>query len=167
MTHYIGRFKVKSRVQARLLRKNNPDSHYCNAFYSFLKEREIQTSMCTAMVSADAKCKVSIGEPGFPIAAVTRGKAVTVGKNEVFKVGGHDISKVSLTPDAIPLHYIPQMNEEGTECNKQSVGEWYTVKVSVKDMPTQGSSAFRRAAELNAALMPQYNSDHFSSRIAK
>ena len=45
------------------------------------------------MVSADAKCKVSIGEPGTPIAAVTRGKRVIVGMNESFQVTDHDFSK--------------------------------------------------------------------------
>ena len=74
MTHYTGKFKVKRMVQARLLRKNISDSHYTNAVCSFLKERAIQNSTCTAMISADAKCKVSVGEPGFPIAAVSRGK---------------------------------------------------------------------------------------------
>ena len=34
-----------------------------------------------------------------------------VGKDEVFKVGYHDYSKVSLIPDAILIHYIPQESE--------------------------------------------------------
>ena len=59
------------------------------------------------MVSADTKCKISVGEPGFPIAAVTRGKLV-VGKNETFKVGDHDYSEVSLIPDAMLFHSIPE-----------------------------------------------------------
>ena len=100
MTHYTSRFKVKRMVQARLLRKNNSDSHYTNAVYSFLKERAIQNTTCTAMISADAKCKVSVGEPGFQIAVVSREKAV-VGRNEVFKVGDHDFPKVSLIPDLL------------------------------------------------------------------
>ena len=73
MTHYTGRLKVKRMVQAWLLRKNISDSHYTNAVYSFLKERAIQNSTCTAMISADDKCNVSVGKPGFPIAAVSRG----------------------------------------------------------------------------------------------
>ena len=86
------------------------------------------------MISADAKCKVSVGEPDYPIAAVSRGKAVIVGKNETFKVGDHDYSLLSLIPDAILLHSIPEKNDEeeedeNTECNKQSVGKWYSGKV--------------------------------------
>ena len=86
------------------------------------------------MISADAKCKVSVGEPDYPIAAVSRGKAVIVGKNETFKVGDHDYSLLSLIPDTIILHSIPEKNDEeeedeNTECNKQSVGKWYSGKV--------------------------------------
>ena len=68
-------------IQARLLRKNNPDLHYCNAFYSFLKEREIQCVLLWLVPMLNAR------------SAVTRGKAVILGKNEVFKVGGHDFSR--------------------------------------------------------------------------
>ena len=87
---YTGRFEVKRMVQARLLRKENVDSHYTNAIYSFLKERASKHVNSSIMVSADAKCKISVGEPGFPIAAVTRGKLVVVGV--------HDYSKISLIP---------------------------------------------------------------------
>ena len=94
LTHYTGRFKVKRMVQARLMRKANADSHYANAIYSFMKDRAVKYLDETVMISADAKCKVSVGEPGYPIASVSRGKAVIVGVNETFKVGDHDYSKV-------------------------------------------------------------------------
>ena len=71
MTHYTGRFEVKRMVQARLLRKVNVDSHYTNAIYSFLKELASKHVNNSIMVSADAKCKISVGEPGFPIAGYT------------------------------------------------------------------------------------------------
>ena len=145
-------------VQTRLLRKTNADSHYTNAVYSFLKSRAVKHSNETAMISADAKCKVPIGEPGFPIAAVSRGKSVIVGVNEKFKVGDHDFSKVSLIPDAILVHSIPESQEGGGERNKERVGEWYTGQVyySIKDMATEGSSAVRGAAELSKALEEEY-----------
>ena len=159
MTHYTGRFEVKRMLQARLLRKENVDSHYTNAIYSFLKERASKHVNSSIMVSADAKCKISVGEPGFPIAAVTRGKLVVAGKNETFKVGDHDYSKVSLIPDAILFHSIPEnadleaLNSE-EEYNKEAVGKWYTGQVfySVKDIHLQGSTAIRGIAELDKAL---------------
>ena len=161
ITQYTGRFKVKRMVQARILRNNNPDSHYANAIYSFMKERAVKNSDHTAMVSADAKCKVSIGEPDFPIAAVTRGKAVIVGKNQTFKVGDHDFSKVSLIPDATLIHAIPTSTvtkNDDFDTNKNSVGSWYTGNVfySVKDMATKGSSAQRGVTELSIALQSHF-----------
>ena len=106
------------------------------------------------MVSADAKCKVSVGEPGYPIAAVSRGKQVIVGVNETFKVGDHDYSKISLIPDAILIHSIPENCDTTVETNNPRVGDWYTDQVyySVKDMPMEGSTAIRGVAELDEAL---------------
>ena len=71
-----------------------------------------------------------------------------VGKNETLKVGDHDFSKVSLIPDAILFHTIPEKEDElneNEEPNKQTIGQWYTGQVfySVKDMPLQGSTALR------------------------
>ena len=74
-------------VQSRILRKHNPDSHYANAIYSFLCKRAIQLADITTFASIDAKCKVPIGESGFPIAAVSRGKQLIVGCNQSFQVG--------------------------------------------------------------------------------
>ena len=88
--HYTGRFKVCRKVQVRLLRKNNPDAHYANAVYKFLKQRAVKNGNNVPFFSADAK--VSVSKPGFPIAAVARGKKVVVGVNETFKVGDHDFS---------------------------------------------------------------------------
>ena len=62
---------MKRMVKARILRKNNPDAHYANPISRFsMRETKHQTS--TTFCSADAKCKVNIGEPGFPIASVSR-----------------------------------------------------------------------------------------------
>ena len=73
LTHYTVCFKVKMMVQARILRKDDVDLHYNNAIFSFLKKRAKRYSLSTTFVTAVAKCKVSVGEPGCPIAAVARG----------------------------------------------------------------------------------------------
>ena len=93
--HYNGRFKVCRMVQARLPRKNNPDAHYSNAVYKFLKQRAIKNRMNVAFYSADAKFKVSVGKLGFPVTPVARGKKVVVGVNKTFRVADHDFSKLS------------------------------------------------------------------------
>jgi DNA-directed RNA polymerase subunit RPC12/RpoP len=154
---YTGRFKVKRMVQARILRKQNADSHYTNAVYSFLKERAIQYRDTTAIVSSDAKCKISVGEPGTPIAAVSRGKKVLVGINETFQVTDHDYSKISLIPDANFFQTIPLTNEES----------WYRGQVfySIKDMALQGSTAYRGVVELSSAFDSFYDADATPQRL--
>ena len=86
MLHYMGRFKVKRMNQARLFCKNNPDAHYCNAIYNFMKHRAIKHRSDSTFFSTDTKCKVSVGEPDFLSASVSRGKKVVVGVNESYRV---------------------------------------------------------------------------------
>ena len=63
------------------------------------------------MISSDAKCKVSAGEPGTPIASVSRGKRVIVGVNQTLQVSDHDYSKISLIPDATCIQTIPHVDD--------------------------------------------------------
>ena len=51
-----------------------------------MRERVVKTRQNIAFFSADAKCKVPIGESGYPIAVVTRGKKVIVGLNAALKI---------------------------------------------------------------------------------
>ena len=81
MLHHTGRFRIRRVVQAQLFQKSNPDAHYANAAYKFMRERVVKTRQNIAFFSADAKWKVPIGESGYPIAVVTRGKKVIVGLN--------------------------------------------------------------------------------------
>ena len=73
-------------VTSQLFQKSNPDAHYTNAAYKFMRERVVKTRQNTAFFCTDAKCKVPIGEPGYPIAVVTRGKKVIVGLNAALKI---------------------------------------------------------------------------------
>ena len=113
-------------VQARLFRKSNPDAHYANSIYKFLKERAVRNHQNVDFFSADAKCKVPVGEPGNPIATVTRGKKVIVGNNEKFHVADHDFTKLLLIPDAYLLHEIPEVRDDLTaeeSCDDVESGE--------------------------------------------
>ena len=80
MAQYTGRFKVRNMVQSRILRKNNPDAHYTNAIQRFIMKRAVKYRDTCIYVSADANTKVQVGEPGFPIASVARGRQVIVGE---------------------------------------------------------------------------------------
>ena len=52
-----------------------------------MKIRADKNRRNAAFFSADAKCKVPVGEPDFPISSVTPGKSVIVGSKETFMVG--------------------------------------------------------------------------------
>ena len=86
LLRYTGWFRVRRDVQARILRKANPDAHYARTDYKFLKERAIKHRLNTVFFNADAKCKISVGEPGFPLAAVARGEKVIIGSNQNLKL---------------------------------------------------------------------------------
>ena len=100
MLKYTGKFKVKN-----LLRKNNPDLHYVRAVLKFLRWRAMQYRDSVTFFSANAKCKVNVGKPGYPLAAIAQGKKVKFGENELFQVADHDFSKLSIIPDGV-LEYI-------------------------------------------------------------
>ena len=53
-----------------------------------IKQRELSILACL-----DDKHKIKVGEPGFPVAAVERGKRVLVKVGASFEVGDHDFTK--------------------------------------------------------------------------
>ena len=69
-----GRFNVCFMVQQRNIRKFSPDDHYCNALFKYAKQLTIKFSDHCAFISIDDKCKIKVGEPNCPFAAVAHGK---------------------------------------------------------------------------------------------
>ena len=55
-----------------------------------------------------------VGEPGYPIATVTREKKDIVGSNEKVHVADNDFTKLSLIPDAYLLQEIPESRDNFT-----------------------------------------------------
>ena len=135
-------------VQQRNIRKFSVDAHYCNALFKYSKELAIRFSNYCSFVSTDDKCKIKVGEPNFPVAAVARGKRVLVAKNQVFQVADHDLSSVTLIPTVGLMHEIPD------EVDKS----WYrgTPYVYLKITATDPSSALRNAAEIEDMLTHRY-----------
>ena len=95
--HYIFFYQV---------RVNHADSHYCAAFWRYMREMSVLHRDIAHLVSIDDKHKIKVGEPGYPLAAAERGKQVLVGSNQVMAVGDHDFSKSTLTPS---VHMIVSM----------------------------------------------------------
>lgn len=123
----------------------------------------------TQFMCQDDKCKVDVGEPGLPVAAVDRGKKVgfftsgnlvavlcvnrflvslwfdiviqfSVAEGDSFLVADHDCTRSSLTPSVTFHINIPDNINQG----------WYDGKVHVglKCSVFQPSSPFRHALEL-------------------
>ena len=96
-------------------------------------------------ICIDDKHRVKVGEPGFPISAVERGREVIVSLNDTFAVGNHDFTKFSIIPSVALLINIPETME----------GSWYTgqVFVTIKDSFYEPSSPFRHAREVYNLLI--------------
>ena len=141
---YTGKLKVKFMVQSRQFRKTHEDMHYASAVFRYEKEFCIKYRQYCNLLCVDDKHKLKIGEPGFPVATVERGKPVLVSIGKVFEVCDHDFTKFSMTP-SVALHveipkYIEQTFYDGD------------VYVWLKESAFEASSPYRHAAEMNQIL---------------
>ena len=92
---------------------------------------------------------MKIGEPGYPVAAVERGKSVIVAKGTKFAVGDHDFTKLLLTPSVILKVEIPENIEESFYKGQVYVG--------LKDHTFEPSSSLRHMTELHSVLKDDTN----------
>ena len=101
---------------------------------------------------------ISIGcEPGYPVAAVDRGKRVIVARNRDFLVADHDFTRFSLVPSVSFSIDIPEEISES----------WYQgqVGVTLKEASMQPSSPLRHAAELVKRSILMSHPLSFSSQM--
>ena len=70
----------------------------------------------------DDKHCVKIGEPGYPAAAIERGKEVPVAKGTKLMVGDHDLTKLLMTPSVILTVNIPEKVKDSFYRGKVCVG---------------------------------------------
>lgn len=76
--HYTGRLNVKFMVQQRQYRKHHEDSHYAAAIFRYERECAIRFKDHSTFLCIDDKHRAKVGEPGYPVAAVERGRRVIV-----------------------------------------------------------------------------------------
>ncbi|GBC02025.1 hypothetical protein RclHR1_44120001 [Rhizophagus clarus] len=60
----------------------------------------------------DDKHQCKVGKPGYPVAAVERGRQVIVSKNKTFYVADHDFMKCDIIPSVTMICDIPCTIEE-------------------------------------------------------
>ena len=143
--NYTGRLKIRYMVQKRSISKAHDDDHYCEAIYRHLREFSMRFRDNCAMVSTDDKNKIKVGEPNYPISAVTLGKRVLVAHGQSLQASDHDFSKISLVPTVVLIHEIPNSIDESFY---HGIPYLY-----LKIHATEPSSAIRNAKEIADALI--------------
>jgi len=144
---FTGRLPLKFMVQTRQLRAYHPDTHYASALFRYEKEFAVKFRDITNLVFLDDKHRCKVGEPGYPVAAVERGKNVVVSKGTTFAVADHDFTKTGIIPSVMMICDIP----------KSINGDFYAgkVRIGLKDPIFQPSSPLRHATELYHILLDE------------
>ncbi|PKY18698.1 hypothetical protein RhiirB3_492222 [Rhizophagus irregularis] len=137
---YTGILDAKFMVQSRQLRNNHIDNHYASALFRYLKELAITFKDYSWLIFMDDKHRCKVGEPGYPVAAVERGKQVIVSCSKSFIVSDHDFTKCGIIPSVIMFCDIPTSIEESFYQGKVYAG--------LKDSIFQPSNPMRHNTEL-------------------
>ena len=139
-SYHKGKLKLKFMIQSRQFRKGHIDCHYASALFRYQKEFAIRYKQFANFICMDDKHTCKVGEPGYPVAAVDRGKKVVVSTDSSFQVADHDFTKFSITPSVTLVIDIPDTIE----------GSFYRgqVHVGVKENSFEPSSALRHMCEL-------------------
>ena len=95
--------------QTRQLRKSHKDSHYVTALFQYQHEKAVKFREHSYFICLDDKHRVSVGEHGYPVAAVERGKRVIVARNLNFHVADHDFTRFRLVPSVSFFIDIPKV----------------------------------------------------------
>ena len=157
-------------VQARQLNHQHADEHYASAVFRYLRELAVKFREIATLVCLDDKHTIKVGEPGYPMAAVDRGKSVLVGKDVSFSVANHDFSCCKIIPSAALTADVPSSIQESFYHGQlvvtikdaalvvdvpSSVQESFyhgQLVVTLKDATLQPSSPLRHVAELTKVL---------------
>ena len=91
-----------------MVRESHDNDHYANTIYKYTQQNAIDIRDLASFKCTDDKHKISLGEPGFPLSALPRGRRVLVGKDQVYQVRDHNFSTVLLIPIVILLNTIPE-----------------------------------------------------------
>ena len=92
------------------------------SYFWYQREMAVMFRSHAWFVSQDDKHKVKVGETGTPVAAVERGKEVTVGLDTSFQVTDHDFTQLTLTPSVTVMINVPGDTEGNLYKGKVHVG---------------------------------------------
>ncbi|CAG8589707.1 1977_t:CDS:2, partial [Scutellospora calospora] len=107
--------------------------YYASVLFRYENEFAVKFHNVSILVFLDNKHRYKIGEPGYPVAAVDRGKQVIVEKDTKFVVNDYDFTKTRIIPNVTMLYNIPEKID----------GDFYTRKVNIclKELIFQLSSS--------------------------
>lgn len=150
--NYTGRFKVKFKVQQRLLRAQHEDSEFGRNQFSHLKEFSCKYKSVSLLQSVDDKAIVPIGEPGHAVSTGVRphhGGLVTADRQNIAL--DHDFHIAGVVPSVCFIIDIPSSPNDS----------FYNglVHVTVKDKVFEASSPMRHLTENIALLRHKYCTD--------
>ena len=146
---YTGRFAVSMMVQSRQLRKDHDDIIVGHVEFKYLKEFCCKYRTLVDLVAEDDKHKVSVGEPGYPVAAAQKTRRVVVGKHKILAAADHDFTRCSLIPSVALIINVPEHSHESFYAGQ--------AHVCIKNAITQPSSALRHTAETRRYYGPKPN----------
>jgi hypothetical protein len=142
---YTGHLQVKFMIQIRQLRIEHEDAYYASALFRYFKELAVILSGFYWLVFLNDKHHCKVGEPGFPVAAVDKGKSVLVSQEENFVVADHNFTKTGLIPSVTILCDIPS-NIEGSFYHEQ-------INIGLKDPIFESSTPICHTTELYDILI--------------
>ena len=111
-THSALNYMSQFMIQQCMARKAHDDVHYAGSVYKFAREYAVSICDLVSFICTNNKHKISVGEPGFPVATLPCGHRVLAGKNEVFQVADCDFSNLSLIPTVILINHISESIED-------------------------------------------------------
>ena len=141
---YSGRLAIKNMIEKRQLSHDHQDQHYAACLFRYLREAAILHRDISTLVFLDDKHHIKVGEPGYPVAAVERGKSDLVGKDVALSVGDYDFTKFKLIPSVSLICEVPSSIEESFYRGQ--------ITVSIKDATFEPSTPLRHATELKSNL---------------
>ena len=95
--------------------------HYCAALILYQRELAVKYRELSVFICIDDKHRIEVGKPGYPVAAVERGRQVIVSQTEEFVIADHDFTRFSIIPSVVLQVNIPDTCE----------GCWYQGKVMI------------------------------------
>ncbi len=127
-------------IQTCQLRAYYPDVHYTSALFCYEKKFAIKFHEIINFIFLDDKHHCKVGEPGFPVAIVKRGKKVVINRDTTFEVADHNYTKTGIIPSVVMICNIPESIN----------GDFYVGKVHIrlKDPIFQPSSLLHHVIEL-------------------